>query len=251
MSPHLYKLYINDLLVRLEKSSLGLCIGDSYIVSPTCADDVLLILDSRDEMQAMLEVCFTYSKEQLYILHPEKSKVVHHIQRRNMPRLTTYSGWKLGTDEMSPSNDYTHLGLNWSTNNQGPDVENKIELARSTAYALLGVGLHGDNGLDPGTSLRIISTFVTPRLLYGLDSVRLTKKDMTSLDTFYKQLLKKIQGLPDTTANEAVYLLLGTVPISRLDKHHPLRQLAVRQLSIKEQNSKSWFIYVESIARQL
>ena len=110
------------------------------------------------------------------------------------------------------------------------------------------VGLHGDKGLDLGALLKVISTYVTPRLLYGLDSMRLSRKDVTSLETFYKQLLKRFQGVTDTTANEAVYLLLGMVPveliihmkvlglfeaIARFDKHHPLRQLEIRQLSIK------------------
>ena len=75
-----------------------------------------------------------------------------------------------------------------------------------------------------------------PRHLYGLDSVRLTKKDVAALDTFYKQLLKEIQRLLDTKADDAAYLLLGTVLVeaiihmkvfglfvatSRLGKHQP------------------------------
>ena len=126
-----------------------------------------------------------------------------------------------------------------------------------------GVGLHGNSGLDPGASVKLISTYVTPWLLYGLDSVKLAKKDIAALDAFYKQLLKRIQGLPDNTANEAVYLLLGAVPveaiihikvltlfgaISRLEGHHPLRQLALHQLAIKDEKSKSWFVYVAGIA---
>ena len=144
----------------------------------------------------------------------------------------------LGTDSMALSDDYTHLGLNWASNHGAPDVESKIALARGTAYALLGVGLHGDSGLDPGASVKLISTYATLRLLYGLDSINLAKKDIAVLDAFYKQLLKRMQGLPDNTANEAVYLLLGMVPvegiihikvptlfgaISRLEGQHPLR----------------------------
>ena len=68
--PHLYKHNINDLLLSLEKSSLGLSVGGTYIGSPTCADDVLLISDSRSEMQAMLDVCYTYSNDHKYVLHP-------------------------------------------------------------------------------------------------------------------------------------------------------------------------------------
>ncbi len=83
------------------------------------------------------------------------------------------------------------------------------------------------------------------------------------LEIFYRKLLKQVQGLPDTTANAAVYLLLDTVPleaqihmrilgllgnITRLEVNHPLRALALRQLSVKDKKSASWFMYTQAIA---
>ena len=43
LSPTLYKIYINDLLQQLENNQLGNHIGSTFVGSPTCADDVLLI----------------------------------------------------------------------------------------------------------------------------------------------------------------------------------------------------------------
>ena len=100
---------------------------------------------------------------------------------------------------------------------------------------------------------------MTPRLIHGLDSIVLLKKDYQVLEVFYRKLPKQVQGLPDTTANAAVYLLLDTVPleaqihmcifgllgnITRLEVNHPLRALALRQLSMKEPKSASWFMYL-------
>ena len=44
LSTHLYKIYIDELLNILKSKRLGLRIGTIYIGSPTCADDVALLL---------------------------------------------------------------------------------------------------------------------------------------------------------------------------------------------------------------
>ncbi len=77
MSPHLYKTYVNSLLKRLETAGLGLTIGDLYMGTPTCADDMLLLSDSKAEMQAMINICHDYSLEHKYVLHPGKSQTAH------------------------------------------------------------------------------------------------------------------------------------------------------------------------------
>ena len=91
----------------------------------------------------------------------------------------------------------------------------------------------------------------------------LNKKDGAHLETYYRQLLRQIQGLPDTVANAAVYLLLDTIPleaqlhthvlglfgsIMSLEDDHPFRKLALRQMALKDGKSHSWFNYIVSIA---
>ena len=81
------------------------------------------------------------------------------------------------------------------------------------------------------------------------------------IEQFYKNLLRQIQSLPRNTANEAIYMMIGSITleghlhlrimslfgaITRLDPHNPLHQLANRQLSLSIKNS--WFTYVRDIA---
>jgi hypothetical protein len=54
---------------------------------------------------------------------------------------------------------------------------------------------------------------VLPRLLYGLDVIRLTKTDIKNLSTYCVQLLKQIQHLPVRTSTAAVLILAGQIPI--------------------------------------
>jgi hypothetical protein len=107
-------------------------------------------------------------------------------------------------------------------------------------------------------------TQVLPRLIHGLEATVLSNKAYKSLDAVYKSLLRQHQGLPERTATEAIYLLNGTFPatahihykaillfgaICRLVYDHPLRRLAIRQLSLPD-SSNSWFVNLRKIAME-
>ena len=259
LSPTLYKLYINQLLTGMESANLGFSIGPYYVGTPTCADDVLLLSSVPHELQAMLSVSKEYSNEHLYELHAGKSGVSHQVKAS---KSTPNYEWYLGDDPIKEVSSFTHLGLEWRPGKHSPDVSRLIQSASSMAYQMLGAGLHGHNGLDAGASLKTVTTYVIPRLLHGLDAVVLSKQDLKEIDMYHKRLLRQIQGLPDSTASEAVYLLLGTVPIEatlhqrvlslfgsvcRLEPKHPIRLMAMRQMAVKSESSKSWLAYIRSL----
>ena len=255
LSTTLYKMYINGLLQILERAEVGMHIGNIYVGVPTCADDQLIISDTDHDMRAMITTCHQYAREHHYKIHPVKSTVTPLLHAENMALDPYY----LGKDVLPTTASFTHLGLEWHSGSITPDVGRKVQLARKTAYALMGVGLHGENGLSPITSVKIIGTYILPRLLYGLDAVVLDKKQLQELNVFHKNLLRIVQGLPKSTATESIYLLSGTLPIeAELDirtlslfgaicrsDNTTLRQLATRQLGIN--NRYSWFNHIEEL----
>ena len=74
LSPFLYNLYVNDLLLELENSGLGARLGDIFTGAPMYADDLALITSSPEELQGMLDIVQTYAQKWRYSLHPGKSK---------------------------------------------------------------------------------------------------------------------------------------------------------------------------------
>ena len=261
LSPHLYKVYINDLLQSLQHHRIGTSIGTTFLGVPTCADDVLLISSDPYELQTMLDVAYDYSREHQYELHPQKSVVIQMVPSK----VYADFAWTLGDQPVAAAEQFTHLGLSWRSGQPTPDIKDHITNARRTSYALIGVGLHGTDGLDPPASLRTIQLYVLPRLLYGLDAVPLNKTQLQMLDGYVRTLFRQIQGLSENTATEAIYLLLGTVPIeatihtrtlsllgsiARLPRTHPIWKLALRQLARPDCPKKSWFTYVEDIGNQ-
>ena len=257
LSTTLYKLYINELLQILHTSENGMRIGNVYVGSPTCADDQLLLSNSQEEMQAMITSCYNYASDHQYVLHPTKSTITPYL---NTPAEAN-EDWKMGEEKMETTASFTHLGLKWNKGKLSPCIEDRIKTARRTVYSLMGTGLHGVNGLSPAVSAHIIKIYVIPRLLYGLDATVTTKKQKEELSSYHKNLLRSIQGLPRSTACEAIYLLIGELPlesemdirtlslfgaICRAEDSNTLRNLATRQLCME--NKYSWFQEIINIA---
>ena len=63
-------------------------------------------------------------------------------------------------------------------------VAERIITARRTVYALMGAGLHVINGVKPSVSAHLVRIYILPRLLYGLDVIRLTPSDLKNLETY-------------------------------------------------------------------
>jgi hypothetical protein len=112
----------------------------------------------------------------------------------------------------------------------------------------MGAGLHG---LNPKVSIHSIRIYVIPRLIYGLETIRIA----AAINMYFKRLLKQIQHLPERTSDAATYLLLGQIPITGEIHKRALTtfgniirdfgtvecELAHRQLAVKSKKSHSWF----------
>ena len=86
----------------------------------------------------------------------------------------------------------------------------------------MSAGLHGENGIDPETSLHLYQIYVLPILLYGMEVVFPRLKFMEVLDKFNKHNIKHLLSLPATVADPAIYLLSGTLPIEAMIHHRVL-----------------------------
>ena len=243
LSTHLYKQYLNELLNDLENHNIGISIGNTYAGCPTCADDIVLLSLNNNEMQEMLDTVLDYARDHRFQIHPVKSNaIIKTVGKRKIDRVAEKQNeLKLGDNTLHFKSETPHLGLTRSSSDENRiNIEERIALARRTLYSLIKTGVHGTNGLNPRTSCKIYQVYVIPRLLYGLETLNLKKKDMATLSSFHIGTLKRLQSLPIRTANSVVYLLLGTLPISA--------ELHKRQLCLLHQIAMSENVSIREIA---
>ncbi|MEW8548000.1 MAG: reverse transcriptase domain-containing protein [Candidatus Thiodiazotropha sp.] len=260
LSADLYKLFINDLLDRLEATEKGARIGNINISAPTCADDVTVLSNDPESLQFLISICKDSSCLNGYVLHDLKSVV---LQMNSIPKYPDGESWVLGANEMPVVQNTTHMGIfRTSVNQDLQAVESNIQKAHRVVYSLMGAGLHGENGVDPETAMSLLNTYVIPVLLFGLEVIVPTGKALDVLERHYKRLLKQLLSLPSTAADPAIYLLSGMLPveavlhkrilslfgnITRLPDDSVELRLAKRQLEIKSFSSHSWFVAVKKV----
>jgi len=263
LSADLYKLYINPLLERLENSHIGSRIGNVLCNASACADDVALMSRTDSDLQIQINMAQDFAGMEGYKLQPKKSVSIHirPVKTRALDKVP----FMLGTEEMSMVENATHLGIIRTGSlkqNVTQNVEENIKKARRSAYALLGNGFHGENGLDPETSIHLYKIYIQPVLLYGMQLITPKGLALEQLEKFQKKILKQLLSVPPNTPDPAIYILSGILPIEAqihikvLNFYNNVcnqaetsieKQLARRQLSIKAMNSNSWFIDVENI----
>jgi hypothetical protein len=124
----------------------------------------------------------------------------------------------------------------------------------------MSAGLHGDNGLEPVTSISIMKTYILPIVTYSLEVLQPRNFNIHKLEQFQKSLLKRILSLPKNAPDPVLYIISGILPIeAQIDIkcltlfNNIARQpedaienlLSKRQLNIKENNSTSWFVTIK------
>ena len=124
------------------------------------------------------------------------------------------------------------------------------------------VGLHGENGIDPETTISLLRTYVLPILYYGLEILLPTGKILEQLNIHYKKVLKQILSLYINVADPAIYILSGLLPIEAeihikvlrfFWKHNKSEHTSIewrpaeRQLQVKSYDSNSWFMDIRKI----
>jgi len=84
ISPILFCIYIDDLLLRLLLSGVGCYISMSFVGALAYADDIVLIAPTHNATHKLLAICDDFAGQ--YMLNAEKSKflVIASYKRRFM-----------------------------------------------------------------------------------------------------------------------------------------------------------------------
>ena len=74
ISPILFCVYIDDLLLRLSSSGDGCYLGMNFVGALAYADDIVLLAPSPFAMRILLQICDSYAAEYDINFNPDKSK---------------------------------------------------------------------------------------------------------------------------------------------------------------------------------
>ena len=118
LSPLLFSVYIDDLLVELEKSGIGCYIGNRYYGVLGYADDLVLLCPTKDGLRQMIKICEKYAHDHDIKFNGKKSQLIVFGNISSQPINIIVNG------ESVPVFDNTlHLGNFISTNNISQSID--------------------------------------------------------------------------------------------------------------------------------
>jgi hypothetical protein len=214
----------------------------------------------------MLDMAAQDSQRERYKFSQSKTKVMVGNLQPVSGLLATSGRWELEGAALEAVEKQDHLGLVRQRDPVKLDllIAARIQLGRRSTYAFMGVGVHGLNGLHPLASVRIWDTYVLPRVVHSLEALVIKDTDLEKLDLYHRGTLRRIQHLPPSTSNNAVYLLLGACPIAGIVHRNTLvlfgnlltqqdsteRAIIQRQLAVKDAASSSWVVHVRKLLQE-
>ena len=131
-----------------------------------------LLAENKRILQLLVDIAVDFSGMERFLLQPVKSvvlqiHVLNHLRRTHIDDTVV----TMKEQPMPVVKEAMHIRILRSADTQESAVSHNIQKARRTVYSLMGSGLHGENGLDPETSIHLLQTYILPVLVYELEVV--------------------------------------------------------------------------------
>ena len=126
--------------------------------------------DNTLESQIQVKVQEEFAFKERYQINETKTKTMTKNAKKGTEDLCCV----LNGETLGNASEYKHVGLLRHSDLKIANtklIDDRLSTARRTAYALMGAGLHGGNGLYLTVATTIYTLYVLPRLVYGLESV--------------------------------------------------------------------------------
>ena len=136
MSPHMYNVYVDDLMTKLLCEKLGCMIGKFLYSAIFYADDIILMSVSRRKMQKMIDICNEYGLQYGICFNAKKSKWFFAGKHDECTRVS----FKLGDNVIDHEWDsLTYLGVKFVVERQALviEVKDRIRKFNSSANSVL------------------------------------------------------------------------------------------------------------------
>ena len=191
LSPFLFNIFIDDLLIELENLHIGCYVGLMYFGSIAYADDVLLLAPSLCALRVMLNCCTVFADYNNVLFNAAKSHCIHFNQKCLPVTQFTVS---LQNVPLMWTDTIKHLGHVFTmNNNDAVDIlTKKNDFISQTNYFLARFG-HLPIMLKCKLFVNFCYSF------YGCQLWDLGHNELKHFETVWRKVVRRLWGLPPCT----------------------------------------------------
>lgn len=198
MSPILFNLFIEELLSRLRTSNCGIKIGYRQLSCLGFADDIVLVSETGDKLQEMLNIVSNYGKEWSVKFSPSKCKIMlfGNIQDE---------GWILENNVLEVVNEYKYLGFTVCNNQEDIFEKHKREKELGMLQMMGMIRSIAKKHVNMYKIVRELwKGIAIPRALYGYDICRVKNSESSRMDKIQNKVARMALGARKFVAIEAL-----------------------------------------------
>ena len=201
LSPILFSLFMNDLVDFLP---LGVNVAGVNIKVLLYADDIVLLANSPNDLQTMINTLYDYCKTWSLCVNLQKSKV---LVFRTGNRISSNMRFRYGNNDIEVVNSYKYLGVLLTFN-----LSYKSHLASKLSSAKLAINSTwskyiNSSQISKENKLKIFYAASRSILLYSAQVWGIRKYD--EVEKLLRFFIKKMLYLHKTTPNYVLQLEIG------------------------------------------
>ena len=204
LSPILFCVYIDYILLQIKSSDIGCHVGRTYCGAFGYADDIILLCPSVSGLQKMLDVCYKHATEYDVKFNSSKSNTIIFSKCSNVE---TQLNVKLGDTPISTVTDIKHLGHYLTSN---ADDLKHISLLCSVFNSKANAVLSDFRNVHSYTRLSLLQSYCSS--FYGAQLINLKSSGLKELATCWRKALRKALGLPYMTHKKLLLCISNTLP---------------------------------------
>lgn len=207
LSPILFCVYLDELLVRLRESGHGCFIGTMFMGAFAYADDIVLLSPTRLGLRKLLDICNNFSTEYHVNFNPTKSQLVYY-RRGGEAQPPAQPPFIWAGQVIDISLEAAHLGHSVGDNVGDSVLNNAINglyVKVNTIMSLFGY-CHSD------IKYKLFKSFAMA--LYGSSIWDLSAKSHDRFLVVWRKCVRKIYAIPYRTHCNLLPLLCSDMPPS-------------------------------------
>ena len=206
LSPSLFAVYVDDLLKKLSKCKLGCFIKTQICNAFMYADDLILISASLCHLQKMINICTAELTEINLSVNSKKCALIRIGRRAAASCCPLY----ISGNVLSSTSEFRYLGVFMKTGNT---LKFNFDHAKQKFY-MAANGILAKTGNKPEIVLSLINAFGIPLLLYGTESMGLTKSEKSRINLPYFRLFGKLFHTFDISVLAYCQYYMGCLPLN-------------------------------------
>ena len=243
LSPYLYNKYTETLIAEILNLQIGTHLPDGTNTSLIAfADDLILMSPTLQNLQTLLDKCAAYGINHNLKFNELKTQfIISGKSDISLPFL------RLENNFVLPQNTLKHLGFQWKLSPHTKTLqlqqhEYRLQEMWAVTSSLISAGVRR---LSPTQIISLFKSLVVPRLLYGVELVRLTATSKEFLDRQARCALKSLFGVSKHSKN-LINRLYNIADISQILDN---KKLSLLKELIENNNTRHYTLYITTLGK--